>query len=52
MTTRTVISKSNKRRAMPKGSQQFHQSEMVVYKTKLSNGNYHSETKHEIRRGV
>jgi hypothetical protein len=47
-TKRTVISKSTKRRAVPKGSQQFHQTEMVVYKTKLSDGKYHSETRHEI----
>lgn len=48
MTTRTVISKSAKRRAIPKGSQMFHNTEMVVYKTKLPNGKFASETKHEI----
>lgn len=49
MATRIVISKSTKKRAMPKGSKMYNHSEMVVYKTKLANGNYHSQTKHEIK---
>jgi len=47
MKTRTVISKSTKRRAVPKGSAQLHHTEMVVYREKLPNGKYTSITKHE-----
>ncbi len=48
MTTRTVISKSSKRRETPKGSKQLKYTEMVVYRTKLPNGKYDSYTRHEI----
>lgn len=48
MTTRQVVSTSAKRRATPKGSSTYQFTEMVIYKTKLSNGKYHSATKHEI----
>jgi len=48
MKTRTVISKSAKRRAMPKGSAMYHFTEMVVYREKTPNGKYSSYTRHEI----
>lgn len=47
MKTRTVISKAQKKRATPKGSQQFLKTEMVVYKSGKK-GNQKSITKHEI----
>ena len=50
MTTRTVISKSAKRRAIPKGSAMYHFTEMVVYREKLPNGKFTSKTVHEIVR--
>jgi hypothetical protein len=44
MTTRKVISVSAKRRTTSKG---IKHTEMVVYKTKLPNGKFTSQTKHE-----
>ncbi len=51
-TKREVISKSSKRRNVPKGSNNFTFTEMVVYKTKVGkkkNGKpkYESVTRHE-----
>lgn len=42
---RTVISKSAKRKVGDNKPNKM--TEMVVYKTKLSNGKFRSETKHE-----
>jgi len=45
---RKVISKSSKRRAIPKGSKMFHFTEQVVYHETNARGRKVSITKHEI----
>lgn len=50
-TTRTVISKSSKRKmSTPTNKKANDYTEMVVYRTKMSNGKMISVTAHEIRR--
>ena len=52
-TTRTVISKSSKRKMSTPTKQKANDyTEMVVYRTKMSNGKTHSITKHERRQTV
>lgn len=47
-TTRTVISKSSKRKmSTPTKQKANNYTEMVVYRTKMSNGKIFSVTKHE-----
>jgi hypothetical protein len=55
--TKTVISKSTKRRKVTSAimingeyvnKEIYSRTEMVVYRTKMSNGKMHSITKHEI----
>jgi hypothetical protein len=52
-TTRTVISKSSKRKMSTPTKQKANDfTEQVVYRTKMSNGKTHSITKHERRQKV
>lgn len=46
-TTRTVISRTNKKVNRPLGSNIFISTEMVVYREKKSNGRSTSRTAHE-----
>lgn len=47
-TTKQIVSKSKKRRAVPKGSGSLRWTQEVIYTTKLSNGKLESRTVHEI----
>jgi hypothetical protein len=52
-TTRTVISKSSKRKMSTPTKQKANDfTEQVVYRTKMNNGKTHSITKHERRQKV
>lgn len=48
MTTKTVVSKSTKRRGVPKGSKNLQFTQMVIYQERLPNGKTISKTKHEV----
>jgi len=45
---RKVISKSTKRKSVPRGSKNLEFMEMVVYKTQIGNGKFISQTRHEV----
>lgn len=52
MKQKTIISKSSKRRQVPKGSKNLCHTQQVVYKTEVGKvkgkTKYHSQTVHEV----